>query len=280
MKDALDSTTQLNIGFIGAGNMAKAIIRGMLDQGFRTEQIHASAKTETSRENIKSSLGIQCASNIEISSNCEIIVLAVKPQMLGLVCKEIAADLRKDCLIISVAAGISCSAIETWLGKHAIVRCMPNTPSAIGLGASGLFANSHVSEQQKRTAHTIMSAVGIAEYVNREELIDSVTAISGSAPAYFFLFLEAMIESGIKLGLEPSTAEKFAVQTSLGASQLALSSDTSIENLRKMVTSPNGTTEQAINSLEQSDLRGIVDQAMKACVNRAQELSQELSSDT
>lgn len=280
MTHSLDAITGKHIGFVGAGNMAQAIIRGLVASGFPADAIFASAKSDLSRANIESKLGVKCASNAEIAAQCDVIVLAVKPQILRSACEELAATLNKKALIISVAAGIQCSAIATWLGERAIVRCMPNTPSAIGEGASGLFANKNVSAEQKHIAHTILSAVGIAEFVEEEALLDAITAIAGSAPAYFFLFLEAMIDSGKALGLPAELAEQFAIQTAVGASKLAQSSHASIPELRKMVTSPNGTTERAIASFEKNKQRDIVDQAMKACVNRAQELSKALSSNT
>lgn len=270
----------LQIGFIGAGAMARAIIGGLLKSGLPSTQIQASAKTEETCKDVENTLGIRTDSNHDLAKTCDVLVLAVKPQLLKEVCEEIAPTLRRDQLLISVAAGVTSQAIASWAGNHAIIRCMPNTPCAIGQGASGLFANAAVNSEQKAIADAILSSVGLALFVNEEPLIDSVTAIAGSAPAYFFLFLEAMIDSGKTLGLDEDTAKKLAIQTAAGAAQLALTSEDSLESLRKSVTSPKGTTEQAILSMENNNLRGLVDQAMKACVNRAQQLSRDLSSNS
>jgi len=267
----------MKIGFIGTGNMAKAIIAGLLRGGLPATQFIASAKSEQSKQDIQNTLAIQVGTNTEVASQSDIVILSVKPQVLKHVCDDIKESLDKRTLVISVAAGITCDAISLWLSTDNIVRAMPNTPSAIGAGATGLYALPSVSPEQKGSAQYIMRAVGIAEFVETEPLIDAVTAISASAPAYFFLFMEAMIESGVRMGLDREIAEKFAIQTALGAAQLAHQSEHSIEALRKMVTSPKGTTEQALKCLENGNLRTLVDEAMQACVSRAQELSKELS---
>lgn len=264
------------IAFIGAGNMAKAIIRGLLNSGVDHKTISASARSEETRTQVAKTLGIECSTNDITCNQADVIVLAVKPQLLKSVCEEIQPYIPAHCLIISVAAGIRCSSIEAWLGNRPIVRSMPNTPSAIGLGASGLFANNLVSHPQKHSAEQILGAVGLVINVDNEDLIDAVTAVSGSGPAYFFLFIEAMIDAGVKQGLNHQQASLLAKQTALGASQLAAQSDLDVATLRKNVTSPKGTTEQAIKTFEGHQLRYIVDDAMQACAKRAAELSDEL----
>lgn len=180
-------------------------------------------------------------------------------------------------MLISIAAGITTQSLAQWLGEdQAIVRCMPNTPSQLRAGASGLFANARVSDGQKSIANSILGAVGIVQWVKDEAQLNPVTAVSGSGPAYFFLVMEAMIEAGVKLGLERECATELTLQTAMGAAMLAKSSDLEVAELRRRVTSPKGTTEQAILSFERDDIRGIVERAMGACSQRAQELSELL----
>ncbi len=256
--------------------MAQAIIDGLIRSGMSAEKIFASDRSEEARKNIADKYGISSGSNIDACADSDVIVLAVKPQVLKTVCEEIRTHINEDSLVISIAAGINCHSLQAWLGEYALVRCMPNTPAAVGYGASGLYANQLASEDQKQSAQQILSAVGDAFYVKEEHLIDSVTAVSGSGPAYFFLFIEAMAQAGAKLGLNTETAEKLAIQTALGAATLAKQSEHAVDTLRANVTSPNGTTERAVQSFETNNLRKIVEQAMTACAERATELAEEL----
>ncbi len=259
--------------------MSQAIIRGLLQAGTPAERICASAPSAKTRDKVQAEFGIRCySSNRDACAQASIILLGVKPQRMQEVCNDIRAHLAHKPLIISVAAGINNTSLQDWLGIHAIVRCMPNTPSAIGLGASGYFCNAQVSGEQADLTDAILSSIGVSQRVDEEHLIDAVTAVSGSAPAYFFLFLEAMANAGEALGLPHDTASKLAIQTALGAATLAQNSDVDVTELRKRVTSPKGTTEQAILSFQQNNLDDIVKQAMQACANRAQELSLELGS--
>jgi pyrroline-5-carboxylate reductase len=265
------------ITFIGAGNMAGSIIGGLINSGVPANIIHATTFREESRHKVESSFGIQCGTdNIEACRGADIIILAVKPQKLKAVCEEIASSLDKNSVILSVAAGINCESLARWLGDCALVRAMPNTPSLVGEGASGYFANIRCNEEQKALAKHCLEAVGIALEVNSENLIDSVTAISGSAPAYFFLFIEEMVKSGVKLGLDAKIAEKLAIQTAFGSAKLAQQSDVDVAELRRRVTSPKGTTEQAVLSFQKNNLGNLVETAMNACANRAEELAKEL----
>lgn len=256
--------------------MAQAIIRGLIASGLNPEKIFASSRTEASQKKVAAEFGILSGTNREAVNGADIVILAVKPQVLRSVCEDLRPCTRSDSLIISVAAGITCQTLQAWLGDLAIVRSMPNTPSALGVGASGLYANGRVGVAEKEMAQSILGAVGLALYVEEETQIDAVTAISGSGPAYFFLFIEAMIDAGVKLGLSRSDAVRLTNQTALGAASLASQSELDIQQLRKNVTSPNGTTERAIQSFEASELRKIVEQAMRACSERAQELAIEL----
>lgn len=266
------------IAFIGAGNMAKAIIGGLLAEGFKRINIVASGPRQETLDRVAAEYGINVTTDNQAAANtADVVVLAVKPQMLKEVCQGLADSLAHKPLIISLAAGITTESMASWLGgDQAIVRCMPNTPSQLRVGASGLFANAHVSAAQKSTANTILGAVGIVQWVDDEALINPVTAVSGSGPAYFFLVMEAMIDAGVELGLSRESATELTLQTALGAAILAKQSAEDVAVLRRRVTSPKGTTEQAINSFENDQIRAMFSRAMTACSNRAVELSELL----
>ncbi len=263
------------IAFIGAGNMASSIIGGLTQSGYPANRIRAADPNDDNRSNVSNTYGvISTSENATAVDHADVVVLAVKPQIMQSVCEALQSHLPEHCLVISIAAGVTCANLNKWLGNDtAIVRCMPNTPAQVGLGASGLFANTQVSTAQKQHAETILGAVGITRWVDTEALIDAVTAISGSSPAYFFLFIEAMVEAGVTLGLDKSSATELAIQSALGAATLAQQSEDDIVTLRQKVTSPNGTTEQAIKVLEEKGLRDTVKQAMHACAQRAKELA-------
>lgn len=223
--------------------------------------------------------GIQCfADNSEAIKQSDIVVLAVKPQILQSVAESILPEVSaQKPLIISVAAGIRTESINHWLGGNlAIVRTMPNTPALIQTGATGLFANAKVNKEQQSQAEHIMRAAGLTVWVDEEHKLDAVTALSGSGPAYYFLFMEAMEQAGQKLGLDEKTAHLLTLQTALGAAKMVLESHQSCATLRQNVTSPNGTTERAIQSFENANLRDIVESAMQAAQQRAVELADEL----
>ena len=267
------------ICFIGAGNMAQSLIGGLITSGYDRQNIIATDPTQAQRNNVTERFGINCYDNNATAiSIADIVVLAIKPQVLESVCQEINPAIQsKKPLVISVAAGIRTDAINQWLGnQNAIVRTMPNTPSLIQAGATGLYANTYVTEEQKNQAEHIMRAVGLAVWVDEEKLLDSVTALSGSGPAYYFLFMEAMEEAGRALGLDKKTAHILTLQTAIGASKMALESNQSCANLRHNVTSPNGTTERAIQSFESAEFKQIIANAMEAAYKRAGELADEL----
>lgn len=268
------------IAFIGAGNMAISLIKGLLASGYDVTKIIATNPSESNRQQVMQSVGVRCIeSNIEAITQSDIVVLAIKPQVLASVCSNIEDTVIKHKpLVISVAAGIRSTDINRWLGGNcAVVRCMPNTPSMIQTGATGLFANSLVSTEQKSDAENILRAVGLTVWVDSDEDIDSVTALSGSGPAYYFLFMESMQQAAENMGLDKKTAKLLTIQTAFGAAKMALESADSCEDLRKKVTSPNGTTEQAIKSFEANQLPEVVSQAMLAAKNRAISLADELS---
>jgi pyrroline-5-carboxylate reductase len=268
--------------FIGAGNMSGSIIGGLIEQGYSPDDITASDPNTDGLQVIHDKLGIRTTTdNNAACEKCDVIVLAVKPQVLKHVVtglQDVIAQRQQAPMIISIAAGISCDHIQQWINRDiAIVRCMPNTPALVGQGASGLYANTHTSNEQKVIAEQLMSAVGYATWVETEALIDTVTAISGSAPAYFFLLMEAMIDAGIKQGLDRESATQLTLQTAMGAATLAKNSDVAVDELRRRVTSPGGTTEQAILSYEQAGLRDIVEDAMQRCAERSVEMAKEFS---
>lgn len=267
--------SKVSIGFIGAGNMAGSLIRGMIVRGTPADTISVADLDSTKIHQLVAELGVFGSSNDAIASSADVIVLAVKPQVMADVCKALPLNGR-DALVISVAAGITLSHMQDWLGEDtAIVRCMPNTPALVGQGATGLFANGHTSAEQKQIAQEMLDAVGISAWVSSEAEIDAVTALSGSGPAYYFLFMEAMQEAGLELGLDEKLVREFAIQTALGAAILANKSEDDIAELRRKVTSPGGTTERALQNFEAGGLRELVKQSLKAARDRSQELAAE-----
>lgn len=270
-----------NICFIGGGNMATSLIGGLIAQGHPADSISVSDPNESQRSELEQQFGIKTFSDGEPAiEGADIVVLAVKPQVMKAVASSVAAAAKKSVkqpLFVSIAAGINLYSLQAWLGaEQAIVRCMPNTPSLIQLGASGLFANQHTSIVQKNLAETVLKAAGIVQWVQSEAEIDAVTAVSGSGPAYYFLLMEAMIDAGVDLGLSRETASELTIQTAIGASQMAKESDVDVAELRKRVTSPGGTTEQAINTFEGAHLRDIVKAAMTSATRRSSELAELL----
>ncbi|MCC5904288.1 MAG: pyrroline-5-carboxylate reductase [Halomonas sp.] len=268
------------ITFIGAGNMAGAIIGGLIESGVAPSDITATAPNESELASLKQRLGVSTQTdNNAAVKDANVVVLAVKPQIMRSVCEALSTSVQQQSpLVISIAAGLDADTIDQWLGGNtALVRCMPNTPSLVGIGASGLYANSAVSEAQRTLATQLMEAVGIVEWVEDEHLLDAVTAVSGSAPAYFFLMFEAMEEAAVKLGLPAATARRLAIQTALGAATMAQQSDKDPATLKQNVMSPGGTTERAIQHMEDAQLRTTIADAMQACADRAQAMAKELS---
>lgn len=273
--------TDKKICFVGAGNMANAIVGGLVQQGHPANNIIASAPSEEHLAQIKANWGIQTSEDNSASvKQADVIVLSVKPQVLKQVCEDLAPHLTHHPLIISIAAGIELKSLNAWLGQdQAIVRCMPNTPAQVLKGASGLIANTHVSTNQQALSAELFSGIGIVEWLADETQMHSVTALSGSGPAYIFLMIEAMEAAAIKQGISIETARKLAAQTVLGAAQMVLNSELSPAQLKKNVMSPGGTTECAIQVFEQNNLLGIVDRAMQAAADRSEELATILSAD-
>jgi pyrroline-5-carboxylate reductase len=270
------------IGFIGGGNMAASLIGGLIADGTTPSQIRVAEPDAQRAESLKQQFAVQIAAdNGALVEESDVVVLAIKPQVLRDVCQQIAEQVQASRpLIISVAAGIRIGDIDRWLGEdNAIVRTMPNTPALVQCGATGLYANTKVDENQREIAERIMRAVGLTQWLENEAMMDAVTALSGSGPAYLFLVIEALQQAGCKLGLSGESSRVLALQTAFGAAKMALESSESSAELRRRVTSPGGTTERAISILEEGDLRGLFEKALSGARDRAQELAEELGAE-
>lgn len=269
----------LSIAFIGGGNMAQALISGLLAKGYLAENIHVADPNPEKRQDFADK-GVRTYDSTDYHNTAQaiqkadVVVLAVKPQVV----KDVLTPLLphwKNQLVISILAGTTTQTLAKLLGKNVrLVRAMPNTPSMIQMGATGLYATPEVSTAQKQQAEAIMQAVGLALWVDNEDLLHAVTAVSGSAPAYFFYLLEHMIATGESMGLDKTQATALAMQTALGSAQIALTSHETPAELRKKVTSPNGTTQKAIETMEAHHMGDTIAQAMQACVKRSIELSE------
>ncbi|NBS16193.1 MAG: pyrroline-5-carboxylate reductase [Gammaproteobacteria bacterium] len=267
------------LGFIGAGNMASSLIAGLIADGVDPGLIDVSDVNQAALDRLRDRHHIHPhQDNLEVAAVADVLILAVKPQLLQTVIGEMAPLLReRRPLIISIAAGVTSNSLARWIGDHpSIIRTMPNTPAMVQCGATGLFAREGVTDHHRSTAESILRAVGLTVWVNQEAALDAVTALSGSGPAYFFLLMEAMEEAGVALGLDRETARLLAQQTALGAGRMAIESEDPPRELRRKVTSPGGTTEQAIASFEAGGFAPLVHQAMKAATIRSKELSQQL----
>jgi len=271
--------TDVNLTFIGGGNMASSLIGGLIADGCNPATIHATDPDAQQLKRLASRFGIATGTdNRAAAARADIVVLAVKPQ----VTKDVATELAKTVaqhrpLVISIAAGVRERALRGWLGAGtAIVRTMPNTPAMVQSGATALFANQAVSDDQRNAAESIMRAVGLALWVDDEDQLDAVTALSGSGPAYFFLLMEALQAAGCKLGLPVETARLLSLQTAFGAAKMALESPDDAATLRRRVTSPGGTTERAIGIFQQDGFEALVEKAMQAAALRSRELAEEI----
>ena len=266
----------MNITFVGGGNMTSALIGGLLLQGYSSTQIHVVETNAERREKIKQEFNVEAAADLaEGIADGNIVLLAVKPQQLSIVAQELAA-LLKNQLVISIAAGIRATDLSRWLGGYGrIVRAMPNTPAFIRAAATGLYALPGVSAEEKHCAESILAAVGSVLWFEREELLDAVTAISGSGPAYVFYFIEAMEKAAEELGLDAIQARQLVLETFLGAARLASQSNENATSLRARVTSPGGTTERAIQALENAGVKNAIIDAIHIANQRSHELGDE-----
>lgn len=267
-----------SIGFIGAGNMASAIARGLINTGTAAEALHF-FDPDSSKTAVLGAQGCRIADSPEaLISEVDSLLLAVKPQLGKAVLTPLASAVQKhQPLIISVLAAIPAASIEVWLGGElAVIRCMPNTPALVGAAASGLFANARTTSMQRDFAATIFSSIGKFVWVSDEHLLHGITATSGSAPAYFFRFAEAMTQAALAQGLDQTQARLLIGQTMIGAATMIMQTDESITQMRHNVCSPNGTTERAIQSFEKNDIDALVSAAMQACFERSEELAEQL----
>lgn len=264
------------IAIIGSGNMGASLIGGLIADGYPANKIWVTDPSTTKLMHLKETFGVHTTTDNQTAVNtADIVLIAVKPQILPDVAKTLATPIQqRKPLVISIAAGIREYALQTWLGGNIpIVRCMPNTPALIGCGASALFANSHTSHEQRNTAESILRAVGLVVWLEDEKQMDAVTALSGSGPAYFFLVMEILQTIGEQLGLPKDIARLLTLQTGFGATRMALESTLSASELRQQVTSPGGTTERALQVLEKENIRQIFTDALTAATKRSEELA-------
>jgi len=258
--------------------MASSLIGGLIADGCPANNLWVTDLDQAKLDYLAKQFSVNTTiNNNEAIAKSDVVALCVKPQVMYAVTSDIAAAVQdKKPMVISVAAGIRENNLQTWLGGNvAIVRVMPNTPALIQTGASGLYANTHVSDDQRNLAESILRAVGLALWLNDEAMMDVVTALSGSGPAYFFYVMEAMENAAINLGLEQKTAQLLTLQTALGAAKMALESEFDVAELRHRVTSPGGTTEQAIKTLQSGQLEKLFSDALTAATNRSKELAIE-----
>jgi len=267
------------IGFIGGGNMASSLIGGLVSNDYPADKITVADLDADKLACLNDTFGIKTTMDTHaLASEVDIIVLAVKPQHMQVVAETISpAVQQKKPVIVSIAAGIRVDALERWLGDSlAVVRCMPNTPALVKTGATGLYANAQVNDSEKDQVESLLRAVGVTVWVNSEQDLDAVTALSGSGPAYFFLMMEALEAAAVDAGLDQKTAELLTQETALGAAKMALASSESAAVLRERVTSPGGTTERALGVMEARGLKDIYQAAVLAARDRSIELSDEL----
>ena len=259
--------------------MASCLIGGMLANGVAKDEITVAEPNAAARQTLSDLHGISTTEdNLSAAASAEVIVLAVKPQVMSAVATHLATALKHNPVVISIAAGIPISALENWLGTDVtLIRAMPNTPAMVQAGATGLYANRPLNSEEKKPIETIFDAVGYTCWVTEEKLIDAVTAVSGSGPAYFFLVYESMQKVGQELGLDATVVAELTLHTALGAARLALASDKTASELRQQVTSPGGTTQAAIECFQAAGIEDIFREAMISAVQRAEQMSNDFS---
>ena len=265
-----------SIAFIGGGNMARSLIGGLLAQGHAPASIHVAEPVAALRDALRADFGVTVFDDgAQAVVGADTWVLATKPQVLRAVCQSLAGHAQTSApLVVSIAAGITAAQIERWLGGEIkVVRSMPNTPALLGAGVTGLFASARVEATGRAFADRLLSAAGKTVWLEDEAQMDAVTAVSGSGPAYVFLLAEAMMGAGITEGLTPAAARTLALQTVLGAARMLTESDVDAAELRRRVTSPNGTTQAAIETFEDGGFRSLVDAAIHAACVRGAQLS-------
>lgn len=269
------SERNFSLAFIGAGNMAASLAHGLIHSGISAANLRVADPVQAQREKLAASGAIPFDDNNSAIADCDVVVLAVKPQVAQQVVSQLQG-LKPTQLLVSIAAGINLASLSLWSNPdQAIVRCMPNTPALLGAGMSALFANNYCTEAQRKLAQTVLSAAGETIWVEEEQALDAVTAVSGSGPAYFFLLMEAMIDAGVKLGLSRDTATTLTLQTAYGAARMAQESSDAPGLLRQNVTSPGGTTAAALDVFAKAGFNDMVAQALTAANTRAAALAKE-----
>lgn len=270
----------MNICFIGGGNMASAMIGGLLKRGLAKEQISVVEIDEANRQRLIAQYGVLVLADQQTIQQCDVVVLAVKPQQIKAAAIQLGQSLSAGSVVLSIAAGIRITDLAKWLGNQnkgfVLVRAMPNTPALVGAGITGLYSFPPLKEQQRIQVEEVMRAAGAFVWINSEKDMDAVTAVSGSGPAYFFYFIEALEQAGKELGLPEQTARKLALETALGAAKLAHESTEDPATLRARVTSKNGTTEHALLSMEANQVKQHIITAVKAAASRSREMGDEL----
>jgi pyrroline-5-carboxylate reductase len=272
----------LRIAFIGGGNMARSLVGGLIEKGCKPGRIIVSEPNPEQRALIAKRAPVRMAADgAAAAGDADVLVFAVKPQVMQVAAKSVAGAVQaRRPLIISIAAGITITDLDRWLGGgQAIVRAMPNTPALLGAGAAGLYANPKVSAEQRATAQALLEAVGQARWLADESLVDAVTAVSGSGPAYFFLLMECMEAAALELGLPAETARALVLQTAAGAARMAQESGEAPATLRKQVTSPHGTTAAALEAFEGGKFEELVKKALTAARDRGRQLAREAGED-
>ncbi len=265
---------KMKIGFIGLGNMACAMIKGILEKGMaEPEEILGSARTQATRDAVREKYGISIKeSNCRVAEEADLLILAVKPQMFETVIPEIAGSMKEDALVVSIAAGRTMAQIGEAFGKDIkLVRCMPNTPAMVGEGCTAACRNELVSDGEMERCMQLLSSFGLAEEVP-EKLMDAVGGVSGSSPAFVFLFIEALSDGAVKAGMPRKQAYQFAAQTVAGSAELMLRTGMHPGELKDMVCSPGGTTIEGVQMLEKRGFRGAVMDAVNACVEKSKKM--------
>ena len=270
----------MKLTFVGGGNMAAALIGGLLKRDWPVSAMQVVEIAEEARRALEQRYGVDACGQLPAAlADEDVVLLAVKPQQLRSVALQLRDVLRGQ-LVITIAAGIRTRDLSRWLGGHArIIRAMPNTPALVGAGITALFAPPAVSGEDRRQADAILSAVGSALWVEREDLMDAVTAVSGSGPAYVFYFMEALMLAAAELGLDPAQARALTLETFYGAAALARQSEETPATLRERVTSKRGTTERALEHMQRDQIRARVSEAVKQAAQRSRELGDELGQD-
>lgn len=281
MNDSTNSAlSKGTLTFIGGGNMARSLIGGLVARGVAPESITVTDPIAATRDGLSSDFRVHASADAaQAMGSADLVLLAVKPQIMREVCQGLAPSFPANAVAVSIAAGITTAQLDAWLGgARAVVRAMPNTPALLGAGATGLYANVRTTTAQRLLAGLVLDAVGISVWLEDEALMDVVTALSGSGPAYFFLLAEALQTAAVEQGLPEAAARALAAQTCMGAGRMLVEADEDAASLRQRVTSPGGTTQAALESFTRDDFEAIVVRAVTAATRRGAELAAQAGS--